>query len=92
MKVYITKYALTQGIERLESNQVKEMYIEEDGYLHIQRTSWHPELYNKKDYALDWKTAFEQAENKRKKKLLSLKKQIKKLEKMKFEEDENEIK
>ncbi len=88
MKVYITKYALTQGIMEFDSDYAEKVHIDKDGYLHLQiKRDDYPEFYNPKNYALNWEDAIEQAENMRQKKITSLKKQIKKLEKMKFKED-----
>lgn len=77
MKVYITQYALTKGI------QEKEVKVSE----------YHPdvvsagifETYHKPYWYIDRQEAIEHAEVMRKKKIDSLKKQIKRLEDLKFE-------
>ena len=86
MKVWITKYALTTGIEEINATNVARIDIEATGYLVIVRTKGGmPEVYNKKDYALNKESAIAKAEEMRQKKIVSLKKQIEKLEGMKFE-------
>lgn len=85
MKVWITKYALTKGIEEINSNNVTIMDVEDNGDLYIVRTKGSlPEVYNKKDYVLNKESAIAKAEELRQKKIASLKKQIEKLEGMKF--------
>lgn len=78
-KVFITKYALTKGI------------IEVEAELH--KSSYNGELFIMNDYCshyigkgafLDKSDALKKAEEMRKKKISSLKKQIGKLEKMTF--------
>lgn len=78
-KVWITKYALTQGIieeevEKCDSNMivVEKKYPE---FYHGQGREWH----------LDKESAIKKAEQMRQKKINSLKRRIDKLEKMKFD-------
>ncbi len=80
MKVWITKYALTQGIKENEANVCSdvsdEMIVVKGiglyGYFH--KPYWHT----------DKQEAIKHAESMRLKKIDSLKKQIAKLEKLKF--------
>lgn len=84
MKVYITKYALTKGIQECEGqiNGTGERYI-----------FFVPEGLEKVTYGWqykpDWHTskerAIERAEQMRSLKIESLKKQLRKLENLKFE-------
>lgn len=88
MNVWITKYALTQGIEEIDSNQVKEFEITDTGYLCFRRNGkylYTTELYSKKEWHQTKEFAVKKAEEMRQKKIESLKKQIKKLEEMRFE-------
>jgi len=87
MKVFITKYALTAGIETIEAKHVtnchaKEM-IEKIGdtervdfptYFHGKGKEWHE----------TWEGAVKHAEEMRQKKILSVEKQLKKLRELKF--------
>mgnify|MGYP005759151723 CR=1 FL=1 len=82
MKVWITKYALTQGIFEIEAEecgmgfpgmiQTKE---EHPSHCHEEGKDWH----RSKD------SAVKRAEEMRQKKISSLRKKLEKLEKMKFE-------
>lgn len=79
MRVSITKYALTQGIYEVDG----ELLHEYDG-IKVKGDCLDSYFYGK-DW---WKTkeeAIERAEEMRKLKINSLKKQLKKLEEMKFE-------
>lgn len=88
MKVWITKYALTQGIEEVDLTQVASFKIEH-GYLSFYRkNSQLPEVYFKNDWCDTKEQAINKAEEMRKKKIESLKKQIAKLENIKFEEEQ----
>lgn len=78
MKVWIVKYALTQGIIEKEVRGCKNDMVADD-------TSYITAHYHKEDYCLDKQSALAKAEQMRQKKIASLKKQIEKLEKMKFE-------
>lgn len=73
---YISKYALTKGIEAVHGKQ----FYDYRGYLDAGRNV----LYRTGDWHLTREDAIERAEEMRKKKIESLKKQIAKLEKMKF--------
>lgn len=80
MKVWITKYALSQGIVEAEGEQDKLTYrfVVTDG---VFRNEW----FNSKDCFTSRTSAIKKAEEMRQKKITSLKKQIEKLEGMKFE-------
>ena len=81
MKVWITKYALTKGI------------IEADGKLtssdsvsvSLDTLSLPTHWFYKGDWYSDKQSAIQKAEEMRRKKIDSLKKQIEKLERMRFE-------
>ena len=85
MKVWITKYALTQGIEEINSDDFTEFSIEDSGYLVLCKAGNLTKVYNKKDYSLNKESAIHKAEEMRQEKIASLKKQIKKFEEMRFE-------
>lgn len=79
MKVWITKYALTQGIFEAEADE-SEIFrgmiaVSPFEFYHGEGKEWHKTK----------ESAISRAEEMRKKKISSLKKQIKKLENMKFE-------
>lgn len=80
MKVWITKYALTRGIlckdarECTDADMV-ETIEEWPGYFHGEGRDWHRTI----------ESAVAKAEEMRNKKIHSLRKQIKRLENMKFE-------
>lgn len=78
MKIYITKYALTKGIFEVDAN-IRDSGIAED------RTEHYIAYYSKDSYCKDKQSAIKKADEMRKKKIVSLKKKIEKLEKMKFE-------
>lgn len=78
MKVWITKYALTQGI------------IEADGVrtsqgIYIKNSGLNTDYFYGSDWYFDKESAIKKAEEMRQKKIASLKKQIEKLEEMRFE-------
>lgn len=79
MKVWVTKYALTNGIIEGEGRTISENSIEFNNEKH--NDAWF--------YGNDWHTdrnnAVKKAEEMRLKKIISLQKQIKKLEGLKFE-------
>lgn len=85
MKVWITKYALTQGIIEAETNC--------NGWAEEIYAFWRKDNKNYSgffcksnfDFFSDKKSAIARAEAMRQKKIESLKKQINKLEAMKFE-------
>ena len=81
MKVWITKYALTDGIIETDANPVL------CGSVCISDTI-SPVLcriLNEGEWHSDKKQAIDKAEEMRQKKITSLKKQIEKLERMRFE-------
>lgn len=82
-KVYITKYALSTGIEKVDTELYKSA-IDNRYYVQI--------AYNKYYIGIDAFTiesqAIEKAEEMRVKKIASLKKQIEKLEKLNFKKEE----
>ena len=81
MKVWITKYALTDGIIEADA--------ESCGNSSIASVSWNNGTRCTKlywgEYYLSKESAIKKAEEMRQKKIESLKKQIKKLEEMRFE-------
>jgi len=79
MKVYITKYALTSGIKESEASQTST-----PGLIRTMKEEW-PSYFSQKDWCADRASAIQQANSMRDKKIESLKKQIKKLEALKFE-------
>lgn len=86
MKVWITKYALTRGIEEITSDDVSCMSIEKNGDLVMYgKSGMFPVSYTYDNYSLDKQSAIQKADEMRRKKIASLKKQIEKLEGMKFE-------
>lgn len=82
MKVWITKYALTQGIyeceaevcENINPDMIEVRSNRHSAYYHNEGVEWHKTK----------EAALEKAEEMRKKKIESLKKQIVKLEKLDF--------
>lgn len=84
MKVWITKHALTSGIEEIDSEDMKSFSI--DGtYLSFRRMDGSlPETYSINNWYYDKDSAVARADKMRREKIESLKKQIKKLEDMKF--------
>ena len=78
-KIYITKFALTKGI------------FTRDAEIDESNTAWivgstHTELYFKKDYFLTFEEAKQDAIARQQKKIVSLKKQLVKLESKEFKE------
>lgn len=85
MKIWITKYALTTGIEMIESERMASFSID-GALLTFCRYSWStPEQYTQKYWHKDRASAIAHAEEMRKNKISSLQKQITKLESIKFE-------
>ena len=80
-KVFITKYALTAGIKEMEGEIFKSTYADNQYYVRDRSYMFY---YIGKDAFLDKSDALKKAEEMRKKKIASLKKQISKLEKMTF--------
>lgn len=86
MKVWITKYALTKGI--IETDVYEEcLGTDPSGNMISVKSNGYVSYFHGKGN--DWHTtkesAIQKAEEMRKKKISSLKKQIEKLEKMRFE-------
>lgn len=82
-KVYITKYALTSGIKDMETEIKKSNFADTPDY--VRDASW-TSFYIGRDAFLDKSEALKKAEEMRKKKIASLRKQIVKLEKLSFNE------
>ena len=80
MKVWITKYALTDGIIKVEAEQDKLTY----GFV-VTEGAFKNEWFNRTDCFTSRNSAIKKAEEMRQKKIASLKKQIEKLERMRFE-------
>lgn len=81
MRVWITKYALTTGIIEAEAEEC------EHDMIRAHENSFCPSYYHKegRDWHRTKESAIAKAEEMRQKKISSLKKQIKKMEDMKFE-------
>lgn len=77
MHVYLIRYALSSGIERIEGE------IADGGYFSTKVNGMF-QCYPKGDWALTEEEAAHKAGIKRDKKIASLKKQIEKLEKLTF--------
>lgn len=88
MKVWITKYALTDGIadgEVIAEHKIRENPIETKiKYLCKNAVGDQFYLYSD-DFCYTYECAIEKAEEMRQKKIASLKKQIEKLERIRFE-------
>ena len=83
MKVWITKYALTDGIIEVEVMQL--MYLGHDIVaVNLENDTRSINLCSDECY-LSKEPAIQKAEEMRQKKIASLKKQIEKLEEMRFE-------
>lgn len=78
MRIYNTKYALTDGIKEIEVNKEN---IEDDGYVFVNKDGLSYFL-RKNEWAKTKEEALKAAEEMRNKKISSLQKKIKKLEKM----------
>ena len=75
MKAWITKYALTRGIEEITSDDVSRMFIEKNGDLVMHgKSGMFSVVYNTDNYSLDKQSAIQKAEEMRQKKIASLKK------------------
>lgn len=81
-KVYVTKYAISLGIEEIE-REIYEVRDYDYDYSYI-KYNFHTFLYIGKDAFLDKSEAIKKAEEMKKRKIASLRKQIEKLEKMTF--------
>jgi hypothetical protein len=75
MKVYITKYALTQGIITSDVVDVGDNIVYDNRGTYYHKPDWHESMDE----------AIQRAEAMRQAKIKSLQKQIKKLEDMRFE-------
>lgn len=82
-KVFITKYALTSGIREIEADIHKSTFNNQNDYVRDGSFSFH---YIGKDAFTEKSEALKKAEDMRKKKIASLRKQIEKLEKLSFNE------
>lgn len=81
MKVWITKYALTKGIIEREGKLTSSDSVSVVNQDRSLPTHW----FYRGDWYSDKQSAIHKAEEMRQKKIESLKKQIKKLEEMRFE-------
>lgn len=83
MKVWITKYALTKGIEEKEAVECPGF----EGMIRVNGCSVFASNYHGEgdEWHRNHDLALKQAEEMRQKKIASLKKQIEKLEKLRFE-------
>jgi hypothetical protein len=88
MKVWITRYALTKGIYQIEGkiNERAQTYFQanERCQTNLQEVEFYTS-YGKVDWHKTKEEAVVRAEEMRQKKIASLKKQIEKFEKMRFE-------
>lgn len=82
-KVFITRYALTSGIKEVKTEIHKSTFKDCPNYVRDNAYSFY---YIGKDAFLDKSEALNKAEDMRKKKIASLRKQIEKLEKLSFNE------
>lgn len=81
MKVWITKYALTQGIVEAEAKKTSNDSVS----INIKDLAFPTNWFYKGDWHENKNDAIKKAEEMRQKKNASLKKQIEKLEEMRFE-------
>lgn len=87
MKVWITKYALTDGIsegEIIAGHKIRENPIEYKSR-YFCRSKDGDQYLDRDDFCFTYELAVQKAEEMHKKKIASLKKQIEKLEEMRFE-------
>lgn len=88
MKVWITKYALTDGIydgEIIAKHKIRENPIE-CKFRFLCRNTYGDQFYlDRDDFCFTYECAIKKAEEMRQNKIKSLKKQIEKLEEMRFE-------
>ena len=77
MKVWITKYALTDGIIEREAEEIEGKCI--------QTVERFPAFYSRKDWYKTREDAVKRANEMKEREINSLKKRIKKLEDLKFE-------
>lgn len=84
MKLYITKYALTNGIIEVDTEILTDTFGGK--FISVKIFGFHYEqFFGAKDFRQTRKSAIKKAEEMRAKKIASLKKQIEKLEKLSFE-------
>lgn len=82
MKVCITKYALTQGIFEIEAERCTDI---DNDMIEQTNTRWQTYYHGEgKDWHLTKESAIKKAEEMREKKIKTLKKQLDKLEHLKF--------
>lgn len=81
-KVYITKYALTRGILEIEAEIMKSYWDKYPGYVKDEEGKIY---YINKDAFTDEDEAILKAEEMRKERIISLYKQIDRLDKLRFE-------
>jgi hypothetical protein len=80
MKLFITKYALTKGIEEMECEKSRSIET-----LVSSKVNGYPVCFHKGEWHETRAAAVFKAEEMRKSRIASLKQQLKKLENMKFE-------
>lgn len=80
MKVWISRYALTKGIYEIEAEEISPGDV-----MNLGKCSWDNEYYHGNDWHRTKQAAIDRAEEMRRMKIQSLKKQLDKLEKLKFE-------
>lgn len=85
MKVFITKYALTSGVEVKEAT----VWKENTNCIHIEGAVWNG-FFCKPDWHDNWVDALARCEKMRSAKVKSCKKQLAKLEKMEFKEPQQD--
>ena len=88
MKVWITKYALTDGISEVEiiaEHKIRENPIEYKRRYLCRNADGDQFYLDGDDFCYTYECAIQKAEEMRREKIASLKKQIEKLEEMRFE-------
>ena len=92
MKVYITKYALTDGIYECETDDNRNFLSSYTDGSDETKSVWIPRfrgsLFTKSEWSGSADLAIKRAEKMRDDKIVALKKQIEKLSKMKFVESD----
>lgn len=84
MKFYITKYAVAKGIIELDSSEMSTIRTENGRLTYYDKEQW-PVSYAAGEWYTERSFAVSDAERRRDRKIESLKKQLEKLEKMRFE-------
>lgn len=79
MKVYITKYAMTTGIYEADAE-----YSSVEGMIRVKRVC-HFQYFSGQDWHTNKESAIKRAEEMKKKKIISLKKQLRKIQALTFE-------